>query len=152
FLESPLRICAETYVEIHHHLLSRAAALSAITRVYTMPQATAQCRVWLRRNLPGVELADVSTTARAAAIAADEPGAAAIANRAAADHYGLNLLAEAIEDNPRNRTRFIVLGSTPTPPTGQDKTSILFSVRHEAGALVRALSVFEQYGISLTMI
>jgi chorismate mutase/prephenate dehydratase len=152
FLESSLRICAETYVQIHHHLLSSASALSEIRRVYTMPQATGQCRGWLHANLPTVELVDTSTTARAAEIAARETGAAAIANQAAADHYGLNVIAEQIEDNPRNRTRFLVLGALQPPPTGRDKTSLLFSLRHEAGALASALAVFAAHGLTLTMI
>jgi chorismate mutase / prephenate dehydratase len=152
FIESPLRICAETFVQIHHHLLSHAGELAEVRRVYTMPQATAQCRSWLAHHLPRAELVDVTTTARAAEIAASEPGAAAIANRAAAEHYGLKVLAEKIEDNPRNRTRFLILGATPTPPSGRDKTSVVFSVRHEAGALAHALSVLEAHGISMTMI
>jgi chorismate mutase/prephenate dehydratase len=132
--------------------LSREEALSAIRRLYTMPQATAQCRSWLSRSMRGVEQVDVSTTARAAELAAAEPGTAAIAGRAAAEHYGLNILADKIEDNPHNRTRFLILGANQPPPTGQDKTSILFSVRHEAGALTEALSIFAKHRISLTMI
>jgi chorismate mutase/prephenate dehydratase len=152
FLDSPLQVCAEIYVEIHHYLLSRASSLREVRRIYTMPQATAQCQAWLRRQLPGVELVDVTTTARAAQIAAGEPDAAAIANRAAAEEYGLNVLAEEVEDNPRNRTRFLVIGEQQPAATGRDKTSILFSVRHEPGALARALHVLEKHGISLTMI
>ncbi len=152
FLQTPLRICAETYVHIHHNFLSRAGSLSEIRRVYTMPQATAQCRTWLCQELPGAELVDVSTTARAAAIAADEPDAGAIGNHAASQEYELAILAENIEDNPRNRTRFLVVGNLEPPPTGKDKTSIVFSVPHQAGALARALAVFDRYGVSLTMI
>src|SRR5262249_50065318 len=133
FLQTSLRICAETYVEIHHHLLSRGRELSEIRRLYTMPQATAQCREWLRDRLPGAECVEVSTTARAAEVAAGEEGAAAIANRAAAEEYGLNLVAEQIEDNPRNRTRFLVLGTIEPATTGRDKTSIVLSIPHEAG-------------------
>ncbi|MBI3912434.1 MAG: prephenate dehydratase [Armatimonadetes bacterium] len=152
FLETNLLICAEVYVQIHHHLLSHASSLADVQRVYTMPQATAQCRSWLAHSLPHVELVEVTTTARAAEVAAHEAGAAAIANKTAAEFYGLNILAERIEDNPRNRTRFLVLGHIQPPPTGKDKTSLLFAVRHEAGALYRALSPFEKYDISMTMI
>lgn len=152
FLETSLTICAEIYVLISHHLLSRANTLDSVRKVYTMPQATAQCRGWLQQMLPGVELVDVTTTARAAELASAEADAAAIANRAAADAYGLRVLAERIEDNPRNRTRFLVLGHDEPPPSGKDKSTVVFSVPHEAGALSRALSVFDKHGVSLTMI
>lgn len=152
FLDSPLKICAELYVPIHHHLLSRCESLSQVERIYTMPQATAQCRRWLDQHAGQIERVEVTTTARAAERAAAEPGAAAIANCVAAEIYGLNVLAERIEDSPRNRTRFLILGHTPTPPTGRDKTSLLFSVRHEAGELIRALAAFEKYDLNLTLI
>ena len=105
-----------------------------------------------RAGVPRAEQVNVSTTARAAELAAQEPETAAIAGRFAAEHYGLNVLSDKIEDNPNNRTRFLVVGAIQPPPTGRDKTSILFSVRHEAGALTEALSVFARHGISLTMI
>jgi chorismate mutase/prephenate dehydratase len=152
FLESDVKICAELYVQISHHLLSRSESLDEVKRIYTMPQATAQCRRWLDQHAAEIERVDVTTTARAAETAANEPGAAAIANFAAAEQYGLNILAERIEDNPRNRTRFLVLGQRATPPSGRDKTSILFSVRHEAGELIRALAAFEKYDLNLTLI
>jgi chorismate mutase/prephenate dehydratase len=152
FLESDLRICAEVNLRIHHAIVSKAGSLSEIRRLYTMFQATAQCREWLARHLPHVELVEVTTTARAAQIAAEEPAAAAIANTVAAEEYGIGVLAGAIEDSPRNFTRFFVLGRSLPPPTGRDKTSILFSVPHEAGALIRALAAFEKYDLSLTMI
>lgn len=152
FLESSLYVCAELYVPIHHHLLSGAASLKDVRRIYTMPQATAQCRRWLDRHAGEIERVDVATTAKAAERAAAEPDAAALANSVAAEIYGLNVIAEGIEDSPRNRTRFLVLGRTPTPPTGRDKTSLLFSVRHEAGELIRALAAFEKYDLNLTLI
>lgn len=152
FLESELRICSEIFVQISHNLLSNCASLADVSRIYTMPQATAQCRSWLAQHLPGVELVDVSTTARAAQLAAAEAGTAAIANGAAAEEYGVRILAERIEDNPRNRTRFAVIGRIDTVPTGRDKTSILFSVPHEPGSLIRALSAFSDNGVNLTMI
>jgi chorismate mutase/prephenate dehydratase len=152
FLDSDLRVCAEVHLPIHHSIVSTAASLAEVRRLYTMFQATAQCRSWLSRHLPQVELIEVSTTARAAQVAAGEPDAAAIANRVAAEEYGLQILAEGIEDSARNFTRFFVLGRTQPPPTGHDKTSILFSVPHAAGALIRALAAFEKNNLNLTMI
>lgn len=152
FLNTSLHICAELYVPIRHHLLSPAASLGDVRRIYTMPHATAQCRLWLERHASHLERIEVTTTARAAERAAAEPDSAAIANTIAAEIYGLNVLAEGIEDSPRNRTRFLVIGRTATPPTGRDKTSLLFSVRHEAGELIRALAAFEKYDLNLTLI
>ena len=152
FLNGDLRICAEIYVPIQHNLLSNASSLEQVKRVYTMFQATAQCREWLTRNLSHVQLVDTTTTARGAALAAEDPETGAIANSAAAEEYGVNILAEHIEDNPRNRTRFWVVGRIQPPPSGKDKTSILFSVAHRPGALVRALDAFASNGVSLTFI
>jgi chorismate mutase / prephenate dehydratase len=152
FLQSDLSICTEVYVPIHHNLLSKAASLDGLRRVYTMFQATAQCRDWIARHLGHVELVDTTTTARGAELAAQDPEAGAIANTAAAERYGLNVLAENIEDNPRNRTRFWVIGRLQPGPSGRDKSSLLFSVPHTPGALVRALSVLADHGVSLTFI
>lgn len=152
FLQSDLRICAEMFVEISHNLLSVADDISAVKRVYSMPQATAQCRNWLRSNLPTVEIVEVSTTARAAIISKDDPESAAVATKLAAQEYGLNILKEDIEDSPHNRTRFLVIGYTEPPTTGKDKTSIVFSVPHKSGALYRSLKVFEQENINLMLI
>ena len=152
FLDSDLRVCAEIHLPIRHSIVSKAPTLGDVRRLYSMFQATAQCRGWLSRHLPNVELIDVTTTARAAQIAAGEADAAAIANTVAAAEYGLSVLAKGIEDSARNFTRFFVLGHAQPPPTGRDKTSILFSVPHEAGALIRALDAFEQNNLNLTMI
>jgi chorismate mutase/prephenate dehydratase len=152
FLSCDLQICAEIYVPIQHNLLSKAESIGQLRRVYTMFQATAQCREWIARNLEHVELVETTTTARGAALAADEPDAGAIANSAAAEQYGLNVLAEHIEDNPRNWTRFWVIGRMQPPPSGKDKTSLLFVAPHKPGALVRALQAFADHGVSMTFI
>src|SRR5438034_1236772 len=99
FLDSDLRVCAEIHLPIRHSIVSKAGSLAEIRRLYTMFQATAQCRGWLSRHLPQVELVEATTTARAAQIAVDEPDSAAIANEVAAEVYGLRVLAEGIEDS-----------------------------------------------------
>lgn len=152
FLESRLKICSEIYLPITHYLLSKASKLSEIKKVYSIPTAAAQCRNWLHVNLPDVEIVDVSTTAKGAQLCSEEKTAAAIGTILAADIYGLKVLAEHIEDNPQNRTRFLVVGMHEPAPSGKDKTSIMFSVQHKAGSLYRAMSVFEKYNINLTMI
>lgn len=152
FLTSKLRICSEIYLPITHNLLSQSTQLSEIKRVYSIPTAAAQCREWLRTNLPGAEVVDVSTTAKGAQLCANEPESAAIATSLAAEVYDLNLVAEHIEDNPQNRTRFLVVGPNEPAPSGRDKTSVMFSVPHKSGALFHAMSVFDKYDINLTMI
>lgn len=152
FLLGDLRISSELYVPIHHNLLSLAPSLDKVKRVYTMFQATGQCRTWISRHLSHVQLVDTTTTARGAELAAADPEAGAIANHAAAERFGLSILAENIEDNPRNHTRFWVIGRLEPAPSGRDKTSLLFAVPHTSGALVRALNVLSDHGVSLTFI
>ena len=152
FMESKLTVCAEIYVDIEHYLLSRAATLEEITRVYSHPQVISQCRIWLRANLPGVEIVPVGTSARAAEIVSTEPGAAAIGPALAGELYDLPVLRAKIHDQPDNRTRFAVIGQSSAKPSGRDKTSLLFSVPHKAGALHTALGVFSSHEINMTFI
>jgi len=152
FIQSPLKVCAELYLNISQHLVSKSTSLGEIRKIYSGQQPAAQCHNWIAQHLPHAELVEVSTTARAAELCQMEPEAAAITGRLAARYYGLNILAESIEDNPRNKTRFLVIGNLECEPTGHDKTSIMFSVPHRAGSLFRALAAFELYNINLTMI
>lgn len=152
FMESKLSICAELYVDVEHYLLSRCERLEDITRVYSHPQVLAQCRIWLRTNLPGVELVPVGTTAKAAELTSKEPGAASIGPALASELHELPILREKIHDQPDNRTRFAVIGNITPRPTGADKTSLLFSVPHKAGTLYEALGVFTDHQINMTFI
>src|SRR5262249_27475215 len=144
FLRLPhLVISAEVRLPIHHNLLANCEP-QEVRRVYSKPQALSQCRNWLAKNLPMAVYKDVSSTAVAAELAQKEPGAAAIASRQAAAHYGLRILFEHIEDHPHNETRFAVIGHQKCGKTGNDKTAIMFRVPHSPGALVDALDVFKQ--------
>lgn len=147
-----VKICAETYIPIHHYLLSIAKDLSEIKRVYSGPQPATQCRRWLRANLPNCEIIDAVPTARAAERALEDPEGAAIANVLGAEMVGIPILAEHIEDNPSNRTRFLVIGYNEPVKTGKDKTSLMFNLRNRPGELVRALGAFEREGVDLMMI
>ncbi len=149
---SPLKICAEIYLRISHHLMATRPERRHILRIYSKDQVFGQCRNWLRINMPGVELAPVSSTARAAEMSAREKNTAALASLLAAEMYGLRVLARNVQDSGANTTRFLVLGSEFGAPTGNDKTSVLFSVKHRAGALHRALAVFKHYNINMTKI
>ncbi|MDH4230215.1 MAG: prephenate dehydratase [Nitrospirota bacterium] len=150
--DSELNVCGEIVSRIHHCLLTREESLGGIETVLSHPQPLAQCRTWLENNLPGVRCVETASTARAAERALGEPGTAAIASRLAAEVYGLKMLAENIEDSASNRTRFWVVSKERRPPSGNDKTSILVSIRDEAGALVRMLRPFQDHSINLTRI
>jgi chorismate mutase/prephenate dehydratase len=152
FIDSDLKICAEIYQEISHYLLSQSKSIDKIKKVYSHSQAFAQTKNWLNNNLPGVEKVIVSSTAKAAEIAVKEKNSAAIASIIAAQNYNLNILAENIEDNLKNFTRFLVIGKTLCAPTKNDKTSILFSIKDRPGALYNSLTPFAQYNINLTKI
>ncbi len=149
---SSLKICAEIYLRISHHLMAVQPERRLIRRIYSKDQVFGQCRNWLRINMPGVELSPVSSTARAAEMAAREKNTGALASLLAAEMYGLRVLARNVQDSGANTTRFLVLGAAAGSPTGQDKTSMLFSVKHRAGALHRVLSVFKRYGLNMTKI
>lgn len=152
FADTQLKICAEVYLDISHNLMS-AGPRSRIRAIYSHPQVFGQCRRWLQREMPGCDLVPVTSTARAAEMAAREKGnTAAIASRLAAETHSLRILASDIQDLSGNTTRFLVLGPRFGRPTGDDKTSLLFAVRHEAGALYCALSALKDYGLNMTKI
>lgn len=153
-IATPLSIRREIFLRIRHSLLAACSDLTAIRKVYSHPQALAQCSEWLRIHLPGIPLVEVESTAGAARRVRDEAAGAAIGSGFAAETYGLNILVEGIEDNPSNTTRFLVIGSKPEPGsmTGQDKTSILFGTAHAPGALQQALAPFASAAINLTRI
>ena len=152
FMQTNLRIVSELFVPIIHNLCTRGERLEEIGKIYSHPQPFAQCRQWIRSHLPAVPLVEVSSTARAAEVAAEEEGAAAICPALAAERAGLPILVEHVEDNPSNRTRFLVLGYNEPDPTGKDKTSLMFSVPNKSGELFRAMAAFEKYDVNLTMI
>lgn len=151
FADTPLKICAEVYLPISHNLLS-AGPRDKIRKIYSKPEVFGQCRRWLHENMPGVELVSASSTARAAETAAREPGSAALASSLAAELYGLGLLEENVQDLGGNTTRFLVIAKAFGKPTGRDKTSVLFAVKHRVGALYDALASFKSYDINLTKI
>ena len=152
FMRLPhLKICAEVRLRIHHNLLANCDQ-EQIRRVYSKPQALAQCRNWLSKNLPHADLKDVSSTAVAAQLAQQEPGAAAVASRQAAVKYGLRILFSDIEDYPHNETRFAVIGQQDAARSGADKTALMFKVPHHPGSLVNALDVFKSNKLNLTWI
>ena len=155
FLNSPLQICSEVGMRIHHCLLGRMDAgegFAAIKEVRAHQQALAQCREWLDTNLPGVPRLPVSSNAEAARFASENVDVAAIAGEAAAEIYQLNTLASNIEDDPDNTTRFLVIGRKMPAASGHDKTSLLLSTPNRPGALQSLLAPLAEKGISMTRI
>jgi chorismate mutase/prephenate dehydratase len=152
FVRSPLSICGEVLLPIHHCLMSHAPSLAEVERVYSHQQSLAQCRRWLDANLPRVRREAVSSNAEAARMVAEDPRGAAVAGRVAAEAYAVPVLAASIEDEPDNTTRFIVIGRAAVGPSGDDKTAIMFSFTNRPGGLFHAIEVFARRGIDMVRI
>ena len=148
---SDVKICAEVLLAIHQNLLANCAP-EQIKRIYSKPEVFAQCHKWLGATLKGIQTIPVASTARAAQMAAEEDGAAAIGSITAAELYGLKVIYENIEDIANNVTRFLVLAKEDSKPTDADKTAILFSTSHKAGDLSDVLEVFKRHQVNLTNI
>jgi chorismate mutase/prephenate dehydratase len=151
FVDSDLKIVAQIVLPIQHCLVSNSPR-KEIRKLYAHPQSLGQCRIWVQTNLPRVEVVETSSNARSAELAANEPGAAAIAGILAAEKYSLSVLEYDIQDNAYNATRFLVLGRTCPLPTGRDRTSIMVNVTDKVGALHNAIAAFRRYRINMTKI
>jgi chorismate mutase/prephenate dehydratase len=149
--ESNLTICAEHVLEVELCLLAQSADLSLIKRVTSHPQPLGQCKNWLRRHLPWAEAVVAPSTTTAAQDALNDPHTAAVGSRLAAE-LGLLVVRERIQDHEGNATRFVVVGKHLTSPSGNDKTTLVFSTPHERGALRSVLEVFDEEGLNLTRI
>jgi chorismate mutase/prephenate dehydratase len=151
-LETSLSLCGEVMLDVEQCLLSNAPDPTRLERVYSHPQGLAQCRRWLTRHLPGAMAVPTASTAHAAHLVRDDPTSGAIASRLAAELASVKVVHFGIQDSKLNVTRFVVLGSMSPSPTNNDKTSLVFSTPDERGALVRALTIFDQAGINLCRI
>lgn len=151
FVRQKMQICGEVLLPIHHNLLSKTPR-NEIKEVHSKPQALSQCRQWLAKNLPNATIHEASSTTGAAKLAATTPGVAAVASVQAGRQYELDVIDADIEDNSNNVTRFAVLGREEPEPTDDDKTSLLFQVNHEPGALADVMTVFKDQQLNLTWI
>jgi chorismate mutase/prephenate dehydratase len=151
FVDSDLKIVAQIVLPIQHCLLSRTQR-GQIKKLYVHPQTLAQCRSWIQKNFPAAEIIETSSNARSAELAARERNAGAIAGLLAAERYGLPVLEHDVQDNAGNATRFLVLGRQCSPPTGHDRTSLLFCIADRVGALYSALAPFKRFQINMTKI
>lgn len=150
-MSSRLLICAEIHIPVHHHLMCRGPK-EKIQKVCTHPQILSQCRDWLRTNLAEAALVETPSSAAGARLAQQEDAIAVIGPELAAKIYDLPIRVRRIEDVGDNITRFLVIGHQSPRPSGQDKTSIMFSIKDEPGALKRLLTPFSDRGINLTKI
>jgi chorismate mutase / prephenate dehydratase len=151
-IDTPLVIIGEVLLPIRHALMSRAGDAAVIRAIYSHQQSLGQCRNYLAANFPHCRLEAAASNAAAAERAAGEPDAAAIASEAAAAPYGLRVVARNIQDSAQNTTRFLVIGSHPAGRSGADKTTALFAVRDEVGALNQALNIFARNRINISKI
>jgi chorismate mutase / prephenate dehydratase len=151
FVDSALKIVAQIVLPIQQCLIGKTP-VHDVKRVYSHPQAIAQCRLYIQTHLLHSEVVETSSTTRAAELAAREPNSAAIASALAAERYGLKILDKDIQDSSSNATRFFVLGRQCSPPTGRDRTSLMLSIAHKVGALHKALAVFSRYKLNMTRI
>jgi chorismate mutase/prephenate dehydratase len=149
-LATPLKICAEVVLRVRQNLMAKGASMKAIRKVYSHPQSLAQCHNWLSQHLPGAQRVPQASNAEAARMAAKEKSAAAIGPEIAAERYRLKVLARAIEDDPRNRTRFLVLGSHDAGPSGKDRTSLVMTTHNKPGSLHELIASFATHGVNMT--
>ena len=151
-LATPLRICGEVELRVQQNLLCRTDDMGSIKKIYSHAQSLAQTNGWLLQHLPRAERVPVTSNADAARRAAEEAGTAAVAGEAAAERYGLKVLAKGIEDDPNNTTRFLVLGNLDPAPTGRDRTSLVMSAENKPGAVHALLTPLAKHRVSMTRI
>lgn len=150
---TPLAICGEIWLPVHHHLLSPHKDRAEVKKIFAHAQSFAQCRMWLDANLPNADRVAVASNGEAARLVAEQEQGAAIASQQTAQIYSLEILASNIEDDPNNRTRFLVIGRQKCEPTGADRTSLVVSAqKDQSGALLRLLEPFADGGVNLTKI
>lgn len=151
-IEGGVSLRKEFVLEVSHSLLSHAADLTLVERVYSHPQAFAQCRLWLARHLPHAQLVQTASTSLGARQAVDDPRGAALGSALAGEIYGLRVLARRVQDGEGNATRFLVIGHEDAPRSGADKTTIVFSVHDGVGALHAVLGAMADNKVNMTRI
>ncbi|GAB3389108.1 MULTISPECIES: prephenate dehydratase [Massilia] len=143
-------ISGEISIPVHHSLMSKTGSMDGVTVVCAHSQALAQCQVWLNQHHPGIERRAVASNAEAAILASQDPTVAAIASEMAGEQYQLGVVQAHIQDDPHNRTRFAVIGSLETGPSGRDRTAIVLAVPNKAGAVYNLLAPLARHGVSMT--
>jgi len=149
-VSTPLKICGEVLLPVRQNLMGRDGALAQAKRVYSHAQSLAQCNRWLNQNHPNLERVPVSSNAEAARLASEDAASVAIAGRSAAEHYGLAILSQGIEDDPNNTTRFVVISQQEVPKSGRDRTSLVMASRNVPGAMHELLAPLAEHNVSMS--
>lgn len=152
FVKYRTMICGEVLLDIRHNLVNQSGDIRDIKVVASHSQPLAQCRQWLKKNLPDVPLQHVFSTATAAQMAANDPSIGAITSSLAIKTYQLQVVVKGVEDYRGNTTRFLIIGQQSPMPSGRDKTSLLVGLLDRPGALHDALTILSDSGINLTRI
>lgn len=149
-LQTTLSINAEVVLPIHHNLMTKSGNMDGVKRICAHSQALAQCSAWLNQHYPAIERQAVSSNAEAARMASVDSTVAAIAGDVAVQTYQLTVVGAHIQDDPHNRTRFVVMGRLKTEPSGHDQTSLILSVPNKAGAVLALLTPLARHGVSMS--
>ena len=143
-------ISGEVSIPVHHSLMTKTGSMDGVKTVCAHSQALAQCQVWLNQHYPGIERRAVASNAEAAVLASQDPSVAAIASEMAGEQYQLGVVQAHIQDDPHNRTRFVVIGQLQTGPSGRDRTALVLAVPNKAGAVYNLLAPLSKHGVSMT--
>jgi chorismate mutase/prephenate dehydratase len=143
-------ISGEVSIPVHHSLMTSTGTMEGVAVVCAHSQALAQCQVWLNLHQPHIERRAVASNAEAARMASVDPTIAAIASEMAGEQYKLGVVQAHIQDDPHNRTRFAVIGTLRTSPSGRDRTSLVLAVPNKAGAVYNLLAPLAKHGVSMT--
>jgi len=149
-LQTSLIISGEVSIPVHHSLMTKSGTMEGVTVICAHSQALAQCQVWLNQHYPHIVRRAVASNAEAARIAGDDAGFAAIASEMAGQQYKLGVVQAHIQDDPHNRTRFVVVGCLQTAPSGRDQTSLVLAVPNKAGAVYQLLAPLARNAVSMT--
>ena len=149
-LATTTTISGEVSIPVHHSLLSKTGSMDGVKTVCAHSQALAQCQVWLNQHYPGIERRAVASNAEAAVLASPDPSVAASASEMAGEQYQLGVVQAHIQDDPHNRTRFVVIGQLQTGPSGRDRTALVLAVPNKAGAVYNLLAPLSKHGVSMT--
>ncbi|MDB5809151.1 MAG: pheA [Betaproteobacteria bacterium] len=149
-LATPLKICGEVLLAVHQCLMSKSGKTAGVKKILSHSQSLAQCHEWLNQHYAKARRVPVVSNAEAARMAAKDATAGAIASKTAAVVYGLKIIANNIEDEPRNTTRFVVIAAHDAGPSGKDKTSLVMSTRNQPGAIHTLLTPLAQHGVSMS--
>lgn len=149
-LQTTLSISGEQSIPVHHNLMTKTGSMEGVMRICSHSQTLAQCMLWLNQHHPDIERQAVASNGEAARMASEDPTTAAIAGEVAGQRYNLAVVNAHVQDDPHNRTRFLVIGRLQPAPSGRDKTSLVLAVPNKSGAVYNMLAPLARHGVSMT--